>query len=159
MTERAKRVSHPLPPGGGGGRGWGGVNGQALVETAITLPVLIALFLGFLGAGVGAQGYVDLNTAVYLAAASNVTAPAGDQPLADQYATDTYKSTVTHDTLLRTEKFGCSGDYAAGGIVTCSGAAFLEFSKTPLSVVIPVDPRITATASATRSAYRSVPVP
>ena len=133
-------------------------NGQALVETAITLPVLIALFLGFLGAGVGAQGYVDLNTAVYLAAASNVTAPASDQPLADQYATDTFDSTVIHDTLLRTVNFGCAGDYAAGGVVTCTGTAVLEFSKTPLSVAIPFDPTITATASATRSAYRSVPV-
>ena len=157
MIEAAERLSLPVPTGRGAGRGWG--RGQALVETAITLPVLIALFLGFLGAGVGAQGYVDLNTAVYLAAASNVTAPAGDQPLADQYATDTFNSTVIHDTLLRTVNFGCAGDYAAGGVVTCTGTAVLEFSKTPLSVAIPFDPTISATASATRSAYRSVPVP
>jgi hypothetical protein len=135
------------------------MRGQALIETAITLPILIALFLGFLGAGVGAQGYVDLNTAVYLAAASNVTAPAGAQAIADGYATDTFDSTVAHDTLLRRVNFGCAGDYAAGGTVTCTGTAVLEFSKTPLSVVIPFDPTITATASATRSAYRSVPVP
>jgi hypothetical protein len=137
-------------------------SGQALVETAITLPVLIALFLGFLGAGVGAQGYVDLNTAVYLAAASNVTAPAGDQTLALQYANDTFDHTVAHDTLLRRDRFGCPGsaqDYAAGGTITCKGTAKLEFSKTPLSIAIPFDPTISASASATRSAYRSVPVP
>jgi hypothetical protein len=123
---------------------------------------LIALFLGFLGAGVGAQGYVDLNTAVYLAAASNVTAPAGDQTLAQQYADDTFTHTLAHNTLLRALSFGCPGtaaDYAAGGTITCSGAAVLEFSKTPLSVAIPFDPTISAQASATRSAYRSVPVP
>src|SRR5215469_7423406 len=135
------------------------MRGQALIETAITLPVMIALFLGFLGAGVGAQGYVDLNTAVYLAAASNVTAPASDQPLADQYASDTFNNTVVHDALLHTMNFGCGGDYAAGGTVTCTGSAVLQFSKTPLSVAIPFDPTITATATATRSAYRSVPVP
>ena len=133
--------------------------GQALVETAVTLPVLIALFLGFLAAGVGAQGYVDLDTAVYLAAASNVTAYAGDRPLADRYATETFDATLSHDTLLRRVNFGCAGDYAAGGQITCSGTAVLEFSKTPLSVAIPFDPTITAQASATRSAYRSVPVP
>ena len=134
--------------------------GQALIETAVTLPVLIALFLGFLAAGVGAQGYVDLNTAVYLAAASNVTAFAGDQPLAMQYATDTFDATVSHDTLLRKVGFNCPAppsDYAAGGQVVCTGSAVLEFSKTPLAVVVPVDPTISATATATRSAYRSCP--
>jgi Flp pilus assembly protein TadG len=138
------------------------MRGQALVETAITLPVLIALFLGFLGAGVAAQGYVDLNTAVYLAAASNVTAPASDQTDAMQYAEGTFDNTLVHDTLLQKVGFDCPvppSDYTAGGTVTCTGAAVLQFSKTPLSVAIPFDPRITATASATRSAYRSVPVP
>jgi len=138
------------------------MRGQALIETAITLPVMIALFLGFLGAGVGAQGYVDLNTAVYLAAASNVTAPAGDPVDARQYAHDTFHSTVVHDPLLHEVGFDCPAppsDYAAGGTVTCTGTAILEFSKTPLSVAIPFDPTISAQASATRSAYRSVPVP
>jgi hypothetical protein len=133
--------------------------GQALVETAVTLPVLIALFLGFLAAGVAAQGYVDLDTAVYLAAASNVTAFAGDQPLADQYATDTFDHTVAHDTLLSVKGFTCSGNYAAGGTVTCRGSAVIQFTMTPLSVAIPFDVPISAEASATRSAYRSVPVP
>lgn len=131
--------------------------GQALIETAITMPILIALFLGFLGAGVGAQGYVDLNTAVYLAAASNVTAFAGDKALADQYATDTFDHTVAHDTLLRVTSFSCGGVYAAGGQITCQGSAVLEFSRTPLSVAIPFDPVISAQATATRSAYRSCP--
>jgi len=137
--------------------------GQALVETAVTLPVLLALFIGFLAAGVGAQGYVDLNTAVYLAAASNVTAPASDRPVADQYAQQTFDATVAHDTLIAVRSFGCNGDYTAGpdfrgGTITCTGQADLQFSKTPLSVVVPVDPVISASASATRSHYRSQPV-
>ena len=131
--------------------------GQALIEAAVTLPILIALFFGFLGAGVGAQGYVDLDTAVYLAAASNVTAYAGDRPLADQYAADTFGHTVAHDTLLRVRAFGCSGNYGAGGTITCKGQAVLEFSKTPLSVAIPFDPVISSQATATRSPYRSCP--
>ncbi len=122
----------------------------------MTLPILIALFLGFLGAGVGAQGYVDLNTAVYLAAASNVTAYASDPTDANQFASDTYTHTLSHDSLLRNQGFSCSGNYAADGDITCQGAAVLEFSRTPLAVAIPFDPRITASASAHRSKYRSV---
>jgi hypothetical protein len=133
--------------------------GQALIETAVTLPVLLALFFGFLGAGVAAQGYVDLNTAVYLAAASNVTAFADDRTTADQYATETFDKTVAHDSLLVKQSFNCDGVYAAGGTINCQGGAVLRFSRTPLSIVIPFDPTITAHASAVRSLYRSVPVP
>ena len=126
----------------------------------MTLPVLLALFFGFLGAGVGAQGYVDLNTAVYLAAASNVTAYAGDPQDAKQFASDTFDATLRHNTLLRSlGPVDCTlppNDYTAGGTITCQGSAVLEFSRTPLSVAIPFDPVITAQASATRSPYRSV---
>jgi TadE-like protein len=132
--------------------------GQALVETAVTLPILLALFFGFLAAGVGAQGYVDLNTAVYLASASNVTAFASDRTTADGYATDTFDRTLAHDPLLVKQSFGCDGDYAAGGTIICQGTAVLRFSRTPLSIVIPFDPQITAQASAVRSLYRSLPV-
>lgn len=146
------RLPHPFRPLRRGGR-----SGQALIETAVTLPILLALFLGFLGAGVGAQGYVDLNTAVYLAAASNATAYAGDQPDADRFAMDTFDHTIVHDGLLEEQSFGCGGVYAAGGTVTCQGSAVLRFSRTPLSVAIPFDPVITAQASAVRSPYRSLP--
>jgi hypothetical protein len=134
-------------------------SGQALIETAVTLPVLIALFFGFLAAGVGAQGYVDMNTAVYLAAASNVTAYADDQIQADQFATDTFNATVRHDALVEPETgpkaFGCNGNYAAAGSITCRGSAHLRFSKTLLGALIPVDPEITTQATAVRSPYRS----
>jgi Flp pilus assembly protein TadG len=132
-------------------------SGQALVETAVTLPILIGLFFGFLAAGVAAQGYVDLNTAVYLAAASNVTAFAGDPTTANRFATETFDATLSHDALLARDSFNCGGNYAAGGTITCNGSAFLRISRTPLSVVVPVDPRISAQASAVRSPYRSAP--
>ncbi|HEY4024793.1 MAG TPA: TadE family protein [Candidatus Dormibacteraeota bacterium] len=139
-------------------------SGQALVETAVTMPVLVALFFGFVAAGVAAQGYVDLNTAVYLAAASNVTAPADlamdgsgqAGMMANQYAYDTFDRTVAHDSLLVGKGRSCSGDYTAGGQITCQGSAVLQFSRTPLSIVIPFDPTISAQASAVRSPYRSV---
>ncbi|HZU17180.1 MAG TPA: hypothetical protein VFD01_11375 [Candidatus Dormibacteraeota bacterium] len=137
------------------GRGGAGGRGQALVETAVTLPIMIVLFLGFLAAGVAAQGYVDLETAVALAAAANATAYADDRADADRFATSTFEATVGHDSLLRSQGLACSGDYGAGGTVTCQGSAALEFSRTPLAVVVPVDPTLTAQASAVRSPYRS----
>ena len=133
-----------------------GARGQALIEAAVTLPILIALLLGFLGAGVGAQGYVDLNTAVYLAAASNATAYAADPTDANQFAMDTYTHTLAHDSLLQDNGFFCAGNYAADGNVTCQGSAVLRFSRTPLAIAIPFDPTITASATAHRSKYRSV---
>jgi Flp pilus assembly protein TadG len=142
--------------------------GQALVETAVTLPILLILFFGFLAAGVGAQGYIDLNTAVYLAAASNVTAYADDPAQADAYAEDTFRATIAHDSLLEPDPgvgvpghpgLACSPDYGAGARVTCTGTAHLRFSRTALGALIPIDPRITAQATAIRSLYRSAPPP
>jgi hypothetical protein len=129
---------------------------QALIETAVTMPILVILFIGFLAAGVGAQGYVDLNMAVSLAAASNATAFADDPEDAFGFASDTYTATLRHDSLLRDNGFDCDGtNYAAGGKVVCTGSAVLEFSRTPLAIVIVRDPTISATATATRSPYRS----
>ena len=135
--------------------------GQALIETAVTLPILIMIFFGFVGAGVAAQGYVDLNTAVHLAAASNVTAYADERAVADQYALDTFEHTLAHDSLLRAKGVDghppswCEGNYAAGGQVTCHGSAVLEFSRTPLAILFIRDPVIQSEASAVRSPYRS----
>ena len=137
--------------------GRGGGSGQALIETAITLPIMIVLFLGFLAVGLAVQGAVDLNTAVYLAAASNATAYANTQNGdADQFALDTFDATVRHDSLLQKKSFACAGNYAAGGQIHCDGTATLLYSRTPMAIVVPIpDPDISATAFAVRSKYRS----
>jgi Flp pilus assembly protein TadG len=158
---RAKEPSPPTPtlPLRGGGR-IGRGNGQALIETAITLPVLLMLLLAFLAGGVGAQAYVDVTTAVYLASASNVTAFANDRADADQFAQETFDRTIAHDSLVAPQGFGCgpaaaNGGYGAGQSVTCQATATIEFSRTPLSVVIPFNPTFSASADGTRSPYRS----
>jgi Flp pilus assembly protein TadG len=135
--------------------------GQALIETAVTLPILIALFIGFLAAGVAAQAYVDLNTAVDLAAASDVTAPASldanpPNPVGLQFARDTFNATIAHDTLLVPNgPITCPGNYQAGGQITCSASATLEFHRTAFAIAFPDIP-ISASATAVRSPYRSV---
>jgi len=129
--------------------------GQALIESAVTIPILVLLFMGFLAVGLAAQSYVDINTAVNLAAASAVTAPAGNSTVANGYATATFDATVKHVPALESRGITCGGVYDAPAVITCNGSAVLHFSKTPLGLVAPVDPTINASATAYGSRFRS----
>ena len=132
--------------------------GQALIETAITLPAMIVLFLGFLAIGVAVQGVVDMNTAVSLAAASAVTAPANRPDVGQQYASDTFQYTVSHFGYLSPGNISCQGDYQPHpppqqpGRVTCSASATVQLART--FAVVP-DLPISATATATFPPFRS----
>jgi Flp pilus assembly protein TadG len=143
---------NPLVSWGGRGEEWG----QALIETAITLPVMIVLFLGFLAVGVAVQGAVDMNTAVYLATASAVTAPANSPGTGRGYATDTYTYTIQHFTYLVDNggSITCAGTWAPNSRVTCTATATVQLTRT--FAIVP-DLPITATASATVPQYRSGP--
>ncbi len=135
-------------------------SGQALIETAVTVPLLILMFVGFLALGVVVQALIDLNTAVYLSAASAVTAPAVTQPpfassLGIQYAKDTYDGTLSHMSSLSSSGVNCTGSWNPPAKVTCQASAQLRLHNTPLGVIMPVDPTISASASAQGSPYRS----
>ena len=133
--------------------------GQALIETAITVPVLMVLLLGFLLATVVAQAYVDLDTATSLAAASAVTAPAGNEPLSRDFAVRTYDGTLRRSSYLEPRELAGCGGYAAGGTVTCTGHATLFLSRTPMAILQPFNADwqlpIQATATGYSSQYRS----
>ena len=128
--------------------------GQALVEAALTIPVLILLLLGFYTAGLAVQGFVDLGTATSLAAASAASAPADDPPEATAYASQTFTHTVQHFPLLSSPSLSCPGDFRPGGAVSCTGTALLSLSDTPLGLVSG-DIRISRTAVAHSSPYRA----
>jgi len=119
--------------------------------------VMIVLFLGFLAVGLAVQGAVDLNTSVYLATASAVTAPAGDSMTGQAYAHDTYTYTVQHFTYLADSgrSITCTGNWAPDTRVTCNAAATVRLAST--LAVVP-DLPLAATATATVPAYRSAPV-
>jgi Flp pilus assembly protein TadG len=133
--------------------------GQALIETAITLPVLLVLMLGFLLVMVVAQAYVDLDTATSLAAASAVSAPAGNDASSRDFAVKTYNGTLRLSSYLVPGALQGCGGYTAGGSVTCTGQATILMRNTPMAILDPVNSNfvitITATATGYSSPYRS----
>jgi hypothetical protein len=129
--------------------------GQALVETAITLPVLLTLLLSFLLVMVVAQAYVDLDTATSLAAASAVSAPAGNAAQSLDFATRTYDGTLRRTGYLEPGQLDGCGGYAAGGTVSCTGHATLYLSRTPMAVLQPLNSNWTLTIQASATAYSS----
>lgn len=137
-------------------------SGQALIETAITVPVLLTLLLSFLLAMVMAQAYVDVDTATSLAAAAAVSAPANNDPLSTQFATKTYNGTLRQSSYLQPGKLENCGGYASGPTqqsVTCTGHATVLLSRTPMAILQPLDSNwhvdIQASATAFSSPYRS----
>ncbi len=136
-----------------------GVSGQALIETAITVPVLLTLLLSFLLVMVVAQAYVDVDTATSLAAAAAVSAPANNDALSSQFAQKTYDGTLRRSSYLQPGSLdNCSG-YTAGGSVTCTGHATVYLSRTPMAILQPLDANwhidIKAVATGYSSPYRS----
>jgi hypothetical protein len=133
--------------------------GQALIETAITIPVLLTLLLCFLLAMVMAQAYVDVDTATSLAAAAAVAAPAGPNSPSPQFAQNTYDGTLLRSSYLEPGSLDNCGPYQANGTVTCTGHATVFLSRTPMAILQPFDSNwhidIQATAIGYSSPYRS----
>ncbi len=128
--------------------------GQALLETAITIPLMLLFLLGFLAVLVRVEAQIELEAATSLAAAAAVTAPAGS-PLSSEYASATWAGTLRHYSYLQPGPLdGCSA-YQPDQTVTCRGSATLDYRQTPMGLVVPFPFRIDATATSRSSRYRS----
>jgi Flp pilus assembly protein TadG len=128
--------------------------GQALIEAALTIPLIFILLLGFYEVSLVVESDLDLQTAVGLAAAAAATAPANDAPVAMTYAQATFQNTVKHFDLLAQTSLACRGPYAAGDTISCTGQATLALNGTPFQEISP-SVSLSATAHAHISAYRA----
>jgi hypothetical protein len=136
------------------GRRRRGQSGQALLETAITIPLMLVVLLGFLAVLVRVEAQVELDTATSLAAAAAVTAPAGSSS-SFTYADRTWTGTLRQYSYLQAGTLSGCGAYRAGDPVTCHGSATLDYRRTPMGLVVPFPIRIDSFATAHSSVYRS----
>jgi hypothetical protein len=128
--------------------------GQALLETAITVPLMLVLLLGFLAVLVRVEAQIELDAATSLAAAAAVSAPAGS-PLSADYARMTWTGTLRQYSYLRPDGLeGCAA-YQPGEAVTCRGSATLDYRSTPMGLIVPFPIHVQSAATARSSAYRS----
>jgi hypothetical protein len=128
--------------------------GQALLETAITVPAMVVLLLGFLAVLIRVEAQVELQTATALAAAAAVSAPA-ESRLSRAWAEESWRGTLHQYSYLEPGSLIGCGAYRPGQAVTCEGMATLDYSRTPMALVVPFPLRLEATATADSSSYRS----
>ena len=113
-----------------------GQAGQALLESAITIPIMLLFMLGFLALLIRIEAQVEVDAATSLAAAAAVSAPAGS-PLSGDYAQRTWRGTMRqYRYLLPGGLEGC-GAYQPDQPVVCRGTATLDYAQTPMGLLVP----------------------
>lgn len=134
--------------------------GQALVETAITLPAIFILLFGFLAVLIRIEAQVELDTATSLALASCVSARE-NSPDCHAWAEATYLATMRQYTYIQVRPGGlqCPANgttgYQWGESVTCRSQATLLYRNTPMAYLVLTDVTIQSTATTTAPRYRS----
>jgi Flp pilus assembly protein TadG len=134
--------------------------GQAIVETAIVVPLLILLAMVVIAAMVIAIAHLQVNAATSLAAASAASAPI-DPVVSRRWAEQTYSGSLNDYGYLRVDPLDatspntCRRNSVVDTTIRCHGHATLRFSQTPLVWLGLVEISIDAYAEETAPSRRS----
>jgi Flp pilus assembly protein TadG len=147
-----------------------GEGAQAAFEMALVLPIMFMITIGFIGVMLELRAQTEFRTAVDLAAQASIVPPLGDT--ADSVADYQYAFEHTLDPnsgegsyLTVTKPIACSGPYLQGELpvnvqgvlqpVTCTAAAALNFSDSPIGMLWFWSVDISATSQVQPPVYRS----
>ncbi|HET9051040.1 MAG TPA: hypothetical protein VFO60_05010 [Candidatus Dormibacteraeota bacterium] len=119
---------------------------QAIVETALVLPVLLLLALGFAGAILVLDAEEEIRSATGLATTSAFSAPAGDSSDALRNVQDTFQRSVRSPVVdpgsLRIDcpasqgnQYLYSSTFQPNTVVSCHGAGTITFHNSVLGLV------------------------
>jgi hypothetical protein len=134
-------------------------SGQALVETALTLPLLILLALVVIAIMIQQTAQQKLSAATALAASAAASSPA-DPVTSRRWAEQSYDGTISGyaylevDALDSRSPFSCRRDNPAQTRIRCHGHATLLLQRTPLAILLvslPLDAYAEADAPLLRS--------
>lgn len=130
--------------------------GQALVETAITLPAIFLLLFGFLAVLIRVEAQVELDTATSLALASCVSAREGSSECG-KWAHQTYTDTMSQYSYIEIKPGvpPCPDVYHWHEHVTCRADATLLYRNTPMAYLVLGNVTIQSTATTIAPDYRS----
>gem|GEM_PF-2692368 len=125
--------------------------GQAVVEMALVVPIMLAIIFGFLGLLLWLETAHDLRAAIALASTTAATFR-DDSAAATAAESDTFYGTMRQYPYVDIQRFSCGH---ADVRVSCTASAVLRFDRTPLSVAWPANPTLTAAAVSYSSAFRT----
>lgn len=128
------------------------VSGQAVVETAIVLPVMLVLVLGAVEVSRLADARAGLDAATMAAASAAARAPSA--PAAQTAAAAAFQSAVVAYPLRSPTLSLRLGGFQRGGQVSATGNAAFDLGVTPMPG-LPRTIRLSSSASALVAPWRS----
>lgn len=131
----------------------GGSRGQAVIEMAMVVPIMLVIIFGFLGLLLWIETVHDLRAATTLAGTTAATFRE-DSIEASRAEAETFNGTMRQYGYVEVRSFGCRHD-PANFRVDCDATAVLRFDRTPLAVAWPGNPALNAHALSYFSRFRS----
>ncbi len=136
---------------------------QAVIETALVIPIMLILTFGFIGLMIEVKATSEYRLALNMAAEASLRAPRGDMAQSRQLAAFAFDHTLNpygseSNMLHVVDPVNCSGDYYAGiessQPVTCTANVQLDFSRSVIGFVWQSSVTMHATGIARPSEHR-----